>query len=146
VSTKLSLLRKKAIKRYFKVYKPTRFEGNKLFHLRKRLVIIHPCANEKELLRKIGSVPEACIVVDGYYFCKKLHQVCFFQIQSPGMWWTGVTSPQVLYSFAWHEYRSIKWKLHKFAVCTDCSPITYNVVEETIRYIDQWFDLYETDL
>ena len=112
MSNKLLRLRKKAAKRFFKSYKSLFVKEAKLRRWKKRLVTIHPCADEIELLKKIGCNPESCIVVDGYFFYK--NQVCFFKIQSPEIWHKGITSPQISYSFSWEKYQSIMWKLHQF--------------------------------
>ena len=142
MSTKSALLRKKAVKRHFKAYKSLLVKEPKLFHWKKRLVIIHPCADEVELLKKIDWEPKSCTSVDGYYFYK--NQVCFFEINSPEMWYKGVTLPQMLYSFSWENYRSVKWKRHKFTFFTHCSPITHGVVGESIKIIDNWFEQHPT--
>ena len=142
VSTKLERLRKKAIKRFFKPRKASRLKDIRFLQWRKRLVLIHPCADEIELLKKIDWEPESCLDVDGYYFQKD--QVCFFQICAPKMWYKGITSSQVSYSFTWENYRSVKWKLHRFAIFTDCSPITLDVVGESIKIIDNWFEQHPT--
>ena len=137
LENKLSRLRKKAAKRFFKQYKSLRVKEFKLSHL-KNVVTIHPCADEKSLLKKIGCTPESCVVVDGYHFYK--HQVSFFKICSPEHWPQITTTAQISYNFSWEKYRSIKWKLHEFTVLTDVLPITMAHLKTVVKYIENWID------
>ena len=140
-----TILRKKRFNRFLKDLRPFRPKGVSFYRWRKKLAIIHPCADDLPLLRKNGSSSESCIGVDGYFITG--NAFVFFQVISDRMRYdkTGVF---VSYHVPTHDvtvnhWRSIKWIEHHFTFYIRGNTVKTSDVLFAVQYIDHWIRMGE---
>ena len=127
---------KKLNRRHFRCYKTFRSTSPTLRRWRKQLVTIHPCADETEILRKIGVLPEECQSVDGYFLYK--HFFIWFGVY--GLNYPKDQQCNARYFTSTQNHRSDFYNHHHFLFDVGVPMITTDVIAKVLLFLERWIE------
>ncbi len=129
-------LYKKLVHQKIKAYESLRSQSPNLQRWKKRLVLIHPCADEVEVLQKINYLPEQCESVDGYVLYKDF----FIWFEVNGMVLHKGNPCKATYFVSRQYHRSHDYNHHHFIFYVGVASITTEDIAKIILFLESWID------
>ena len=129
-------LQKKIVHRKIKDYRSFRTKAPALYHWRRRLVTIHPCGDEEDIIRKLGILVEDCRSVDGYFDYKNF----FIWFAVYGTECNKEGNSFTNYFVAGDKYRSYNWNSHHFVINVDVPFILTTDIAKILVFLEDWIN------